>query len=96
MVATEFGRLFFDESDRPTIDGLWTTTQASKMTGATYRQIYYWMLKGHVQPEVPARGSGSTMLFTQAQVERIKELKDAAYIYNLPFGEFVQWLQQRS
>lgn len=96
MVATEFGRLFFDENEQPTIDGLWTTTQASKMTGATYMMIYRWIRKGLVKPEVPPNGSGSTMLFTQAQVERIKGLKDAAEIYNLPFGEFVQWLQQRS
>lgn len=45
-------------------DRVFRAPQVCALSGTTYRQIDYWCRTGLLQPEVPARGSGSQRLFS--------------------------------
>lgn len=53
-----------------------TSTEIRDMTGATYRQIDYWCRQGWVEGQEEGPGSGIPRAFTQAQVDRIREIKE--------------------
>lgn len=53
---------------------LYTTNEVCRLTGASYRQLDWWVRTGRIVPEVSAEGSGSTRGFTDEQIEEIKDL----------------------
>lgn len=54
---------------------LLSTIEVCRRTGATYRQVDYWVRAGLVVPEVGATGSGSARRWTVEQVTRVNLLR---------------------
>lgn len=50
----------------------YTTKSASKLTGATIRQLQYWRLKEVVVPTIKATGTGHTVYYSRADLFKIK------------------------
>jgi len=44
-------------------------------TGITYRQLDYWIDKGHVRPEEPHPGSGNGRRYPAEEIEIAKRIK---------------------
>lgn len=49
-------------------DQTFSTPEACRMAGVTYRQVDYWVREGLVSPVVRARGSGTTRRFDSTDV----------------------------
>lgn len=50
------------------------TNELGTLTGATYRQLDYWVRTGRLVPKMPASGSGSERLFTARHVHLIRNV----------------------
>ena len=59
-----------------TDEPVYTTIQALIATGASYRQIDYWIRKGYVNGGHPGPGTGNPRMLTFDQVVRIGLLAD--------------------
>lgn len=51
-----------------------STTQACRLAGITYRQIDYYDRSGLIDPTQPARGSGSQRRWTSREVDALRVL----------------------
>ena len=57
----------------------YSTTGVAARSGATFRQLDYWVRTGLIEPSVPARGSGRPRTWSEddlAEVELIVALLD--------------------
>lgn len=63
----------------PVIARRWLVSEAVARTGATYRQIDYWLRCGWLGPD-NAHGSGSQRTLTRQQLRRIQILATASAI----------------
>lgn len=43
--------------------------------GITYRQLDYWINKGHVRPDEPKPGSGYTRRYSPEEIEIVRKIK---------------------
>jgi len=55
--------------------GLISTVELCRATGLSYRQISYWAAAGVLQPEQPARGSGSQIGWNPADIRIARRLR---------------------
>lgn len=54
----------------------YTSPEAVKLSGVSYRMLEYWDLAGYVSPTIrPATGSGSRRLYSERDVEALRILK---------------------
>jgi hypothetical protein len=51
---------------------LFTTYEAGEQTGTTFRQLDQWAKREYVVPAVPAKGSGSTRLWSTTNLHEIR------------------------
>lgn len=78
------------------IDQTYTTSDAVRLSGATYRQIDYWLRQGYITIEDAPSGSGNHRHFTRQEVlaieYMIRRLREAEKILtDLASGEL--WLE---
>lgn len=56
----------------------YSTLDVCELTGASYRQLDYWIRTGAVTPSIAtARGSGSRRLFSEADVAGVRAIVEA-------------------
>lgn len=54
----------------------YTTDQAARLTGNTYRNLHYWDATGLVSPSIAtAQGSGSRRLYSVGDVQRLRAVR---------------------
>lgn len=51
-----------------------TSVELIKLTGASYRQLDYWVRIGRIAPTIPVAGSGSSRGFDPSVVNQVKAL----------------------
>src|SRR5262245_55114017 len=54
-----------------------TSHEAAKEAGITYRQLDYWVRQGYVVSAREARGSGSQRKWSDEDIARLIEIRDA-------------------
>lgn len=52
-----------------------TTPQVARLLNVTYRQLSSWVSRGLI--DVPCHGSGDARVWTESQVARAREIRDA-------------------
>lgn len=66
-----------------------STAEVVAMTGASERQLGYWVRVGYLPPHLKGVGSGGRRSWTRADVERARQLKDASDLRRTPLPEMV-------
>lgn len=70
------------EPDRPTTlhqsTGLYSTKEAMRLAGTTFRQLDYWDRSGLLKPTVPANGSGTRRFYSASDVLRARAIRIAS------------------
>jgi MerR HTH family regulatory protein len=56
--------------------GTVTSMELHRRTGATYRQVDYWMRKGFIVPVKPAEGSGVALFYPESEVRVARAIRD--------------------
>jgi DNA-binding transcriptional MerR regulator len=72
----------------------YTTVQICEMTGATYRQIDFWVRRNLIPGLAQqATGSGSRRRFTEANVERVRLLLRASRLSTASLEQALELLE---
>ena len=73
-------RELLQEQDWRVPRGYYSSTQAQKIVGITYRQLDYW--SNHFLPDQRTRhyGSGSIRYYSPGEIETLKALKMASHL----------------
>lgn len=56
---------------------LFSTREVCEITGVTYRRLDYWVRMGYVTPEIRGAGSGRARGWSNENVDRVVEIRDA-------------------
>lgn len=60
----------------------YTTLEVMRLTGATYRQLTWWRREGYVEGLRRGVGTGSPVVWNEAQVTRVRSLVRASdFVY---------------
>lgn len=74
-------------------DGCKSSTEVTRLTGASYRQVDYWCRTGLIPGQLAGPGSGGRRRFTPEQVDRVRFLLTASRIRNASFADLIQFVE---
>ena len=53
---------------------LYSTDEVARHSGATFRQLDYWVRLGYVRPVRPSSGSGNARRWSEENLDRVRQI----------------------
>src|SRR2546425_923244 len=84
------------ESGDKSLRKSFTSAEVCRLAGISYRQLDHWVTRDWVGGDQAANpGSGYARRFTQADVDRARELSVAAFVARFSLPELADFLKRR-